>query len=92
MVNFAREDLCLHQLFERQVRRSPRAPETYELRDGNAYDDRNMRQALRGSGLRRPQINASLFGNYVRYFVNRGWVQASPGLPREIREGAQHGF
>ena len=68
------------------------APEAHELWDGNAYEDRNTRRALRGSGLRRPQINASLFGNYVRYFVNRGWIQASPGLPREIREGAQHGF
>ena len=63
--------------------------ETQEIWDGNTYDDSNTRRALGGSGLWRPAIDATLFGNYVRYFVNQGWVEASPGLPREIREGAQ---
>jgi thioester reductase-like protein len=65
------------------------APDTRELWDGNAYDDANTRNALLGSSLRRPTIDARLFGNYVRYFVGRGWVEASTGLPRGIREGAQ---
>jgi len=65
------------------------APDTHELWDGNAYDDANTRKALLGSGLRRPTIDAGLFGNYVHYFVGRGWVEAATGLPRGIREGAQ---
>ena len=56
------------------------APETHELWDGNTYDDSNTRRALRGSGLRRPQIDASLIGNYVSYFVEQGWISASPEL------------
>ena len=61
------------------------APETHELWDGNTYDDSNTRRALRGSGLRRTQIDASLIGNYVRYFAEQGWTGASPqpdGIPR----------
>ena len=58
------------------------APETHELWDGNTYDDSNTRRALRGSGLRRPQIDASLIGNYVSYFVDQGWIEAPPQLPR----------
>jgi hypothetical protein len=61
------------------------APETHELWDGNTYDDSNTRRALRGSGLRRPQIDASLIGNYVRYFAEQGWAGSSPQpveLPR----------
>jgi thioester reductase-like protein len=50
------------------------APETHELWDGNTYDDSNTRRALRESGLRRPQIDASLIGNYVRYFEEQGWT------------------
>jgi thioester reductase-like protein len=65
------------------------APDTRELWDGNAYDDANTRNALLRSRLCRPTIDARLFGNYVRYFVGRGWVEASTGLPRGIREGAQ---
>ena len=65
------------------------APDTRELWDGNAYDDANTRNALLGSSLRRPTIDARLFGNYVRYFVGRGWVEPATGLPRGIREGAQ---
>jgi thioester reductase-like protein len=56
------------------------APETHELWDGNTYDDANTRRALRGSGLRRPQINASLIGNYASYFVEQGWISAPPEL------------
>jgi hypothetical protein len=65
------------------------APDTRELWDGNAYDDTNTRNALPGSSLRRPAIDARLFGNYVRYFVGRGWVEAATGLPRGIRGGVQ---
>jgi thioester reductase-like protein len=65
------------------------APDARELWDGNVYDDANTQDALLGSGLRRPTIDARLFGNYVRYFVGRGWVEAATGLPRSIREGAQ---
>lgn len=63
--------------------------ETQEVWDGNIYDDSNARQALQGSNLSRPAMDAALFVNYVRYFVNQGWVEASSGLPRDIREGAQ---
>ena len=65
------------------------APDARELWDGNAYDDANTRNALLGSGLRRPTIDALLFGSYVHYFVGRGWVEAATGLPRGIREGVQ---
>jgi thioester reductase-like protein len=65
------------------------APDTHELWDGNSYDDTNSRNALLGSGLRRPTIDARLFGNYVHYFVGRGWLEAATGLPRGIREGAR---
>ena len=54
------------------------ASETYELWDGNIYDDSNTRRALQGSELRRPQIDASLFRNYVRYFVEEGWIEPPP--------------
>jgi amino acid adenylation domain-containing protein/thioester reductase-like protein len=57
------------------------ASETYELWDGNIYDDSNTRRALQGSELRRPQIDASLFRNYVRYFVEEGWVEPPPESP-----------
>jgi thioester reductase-like protein len=56
------------------------APETHEFWDGNTYDDFNTRRALRGSGLRRPQIDASLIGNYVRYVVEQGWTGDSSRL------------
>jgi amino acid adenylation domain-containing protein/thioester reductase-like protein len=59
------------------------ASETYELWDGNIYDDSNTRRALQGSELRRPQIDASLFRNYVRYFVEEGWVEPPPESPDE---------
>ena len=65
------------------------APETHELWDGNTYDDSNTRRALRGSGLRRPQIDASLIGNYVRYFAEQGWAGASP-RPSDRRRKASH--
>jgi amino acid adenylation domain-containing protein/thioester reductase-like protein len=57
------------------------APETHELWDGNTYDDSNTRRALLGSGLRRPQIEASLIGNYVSYFAEQGWTGDSSRLP-----------
>jgi amino acid adenylation domain-containing protein/thioester reductase-like protein len=67
------------------------AAETYELWDGNIYDDSNTRRALQGSGLRRPQIDASLFRNYTRYFVEKGWVEPPAELERRqtILEGAR---
>lgn len=65
------------------------APDARELWDRNAYDDANTRAALSGSGLHRPSIDARLFGNYVRHFVGRGWVEAATSLPHGIREGAR---
>jgi hypothetical protein len=53
-------------------------PETHEFWDGNVYDDSNTREVLHGSGLRRPQINASLFRIYARRFVEEGLVAAPP--------------
>ncbi len=65
------------------------APETHELWDGNTYDDSNTRRALRRSGLRRPQIDALLISNYVRYFAEQGWAGASP-RPSDGRRKASH--
>ncbi|HZY65268.1 MAG TPA: amino acid adenylation domain-containing protein [Rubrobacteraceae bacterium] len=50
------------------------APEAHELWDGNLYDDSNTRQVLEKTGLRRPDLNPSLLGNYARHFADRGWV------------------
>ncbi len=70
------------------------APETHELWDGNVYDDSNTREALHGSGLRRPRINASLFRNYARRFVEEGLVAAPPEPSEGDRmaslEGVRH--
>ena len=82
MLGVDREAPCLHRLFERQVRCG------HELRDGNAYHDR----ALWGSVPRRSDISASLFGNYVGCFVNRGWVHAPSGLTCEARKRAGHEY
>ena len=69
------------------------APETHELWDGNVYDDSNTREALQGSGLRRPQINASLLRVYACRFVEEGLV-AMPEPSEEDRtaslEGVRH--
>jgi amino acid adenylation domain-containing protein/thioester reductase-like protein len=61
------------------------APETHELWDGNIYDDSNTRRALQGGGLRRPQLDASLFRNYVSYLMEQGWIEA----PSESPNGRQ---
>jgi thioester reductase-like protein len=66
-------------------------PETHELWDGNVYDDSNTRYALRRSGLQRPQIDASLFRNYVRYFVEEGWVEPPPESSSRRRTGSLEG-
>ena len=50
------------------------APGVEELRDDNTYDDANVRESLRGSGLRRPDIDAALIEKYARYFAEKGWV------------------
>ncbi len=55
------------------------APGEHELWDGNVYDDSNTRQVLQRTGLRRPDINPTLLGNYARHFADRGWVEAPPG-------------
>ncbi len=60
------------------------APETHELWDGNIYDDSNTRYALRGSALRRPQVDASLLRNYVDHFVREGQVEEPPRLPAGV--------
>jgi hypothetical protein len=54
------------------------APEAHELWDGNLYDDSNTQQALGKTGLRRPDLNPSLLGNYARHFADRGWVETPP--------------
>src|SRR5215207_5921669 len=54
--------------------------EEHEIRDDNAYDDRNTRRALEGSGLERPAIDAALLGRYARYFAERGWIRTPPAL------------
>ena len=59
------------------------APEEDEIGDGNAYDDRNVRHALEGSGLRRPETGARLLETYARYFASQGWAPE----PRELSAG-----
>ncbi|MGB3682567.1 MAG: amino acid adenylation domain-containing protein [Rubrobacteraceae bacterium] len=54
-------------------------PGEHELWDGNVYDDSNTRQVLQRTGLRRPDINPTLLGNYARHFADRGWVEAPLG-------------
>ncbi len=70
------------------------ASKTYEFWDGNIYDDSNTREALHGSGLRRPRINASLFRIYARRFVEEGLVAAQPEPSEGDRtaslEGVRH--
>ncbi len=64
------------------------APGDHELWDGNVYDDSNTRQVLQRTGLRRPDINPTLLGNYARHFADRGWVEAPPGKrPKGGRRG-----
>jgi thioester reductase-like protein len=43
----------------------------HELWDGNVYDDSNTREVLDRTGLRRPDINPTLLGNYARHFEER---------------------
>ncbi len=63
-------------------------PGGHELWDGNVYDDSNTRQVLGRTGLRRPDINPTLLGNYVRHFADRGWVEApSANVPKGGRRG-----
>ncbi len=57
------------------------APESHELWDGNLYDDSNTRRVLEKTGLRRPDLNPSLLGNYARHFAEKGWVSSLPGKP-----------
>ena len=60
------------------------APESEEeLGDGNAYDDSNVRRALEGTGLTRPEMHARLLETYASYFTSRGWVPE----PREVSAG-----
>jgi amino acid adenylation domain-containing protein/thioester reductase-like protein len=61
------------------------APGTQEIWDGNAYDDRNTRSALRDKGPERPVIDAALLGRYARYFAGQGWVEAPPALTGDRR-------
>ena len=64
------------------------APGWQEIWDGNTYDDRNTRSALRDSGPERPVINAALLERYARYFAEQGWVEAPPALTAERRSPA----
>jgi|SRR5215217_2430965 len=51
MVSIDREDPCLHQLFERQVRRSPRTPTLVDARGALASEELDR------------QLNASQFAS-----------------------------
>lgn len=62
------------------------APGVDELREGNNYDDRNTRAALRSGGPRRPVFDGDLIETYARYFARRGWTGA-PALQRADRRG-----
>lgn len=62
------------------------APGIDELRDGNEYDDRNTRAALRSGGPRRPDFDGDLIETYARYFAQRGWIKAA-ALQRANRRG-----
>jgi amino acid adenylation domain-containing protein/thioester reductase-like protein len=61
---------------------------TQEMWDGNTYDDRNTRRALRSSGLERPVIDAALLERYAWYFAGQKRVQAPPALAGERRSPA----
>lgn len=63
------------------------APDKHELWDGNVYDDSNTRQLLRRTGLRRPDINPDLLGNYARHFAEQGWA----GPPSNGHNGGRRG-
>ncbi|HEX6709837.1 MAG TPA: thioester reductase domain-containing protein [Rubrobacter sp.] len=58
------------------------APAAEELGDGNVYDDRNARRALRNGGPGRPAIDGELVDTYVRYFAQQGWT----GAPATLQE------
>lgn len=57
-------------------------PREHEIRDDTISDDRNVRRALEGSDFRGLEITPNPLKNYVRYFVEWGWVEAPPALPR----------
>ena len=63
------------------------APEAHELWDGNLYDDSNTQQVLGKTGLRRPDLNPSLLGNYARHFADReSWVGKNPNPSAAIMD------
>ncbi|HET7480605.1 MAG TPA: amino acid adenylation domain-containing protein [Rubrobacteraceae bacterium] len=63
------------------------SPEDDEIWDGNIYDDRNTREALRGGGPQRPVFDTELIETYARYFVEQGWVEAPAALQEANRRG-----
>jgi thioester reductase-like protein len=60
------------------VLRGAAPPTGEEVADHNTYDDANLRRALEGTGLQRPEVDAELFALYARYFAESGGVPASP--------------
>ena len=68
-----------------EVVRGAAPDDASEVRDDNDYDDRNTREALGESGLRRPEVGSALLETYARYFAERGWMPA----PDAAREGAR---
>jgi thioester reductase-like protein len=61
------------------------APGATELWDGNVYDDRNARRALRNGGPERPAVDGVLIETYARYFAQQGWAGASAALQEAER-------
>src|SRR5919112_1221113 len=60
-VSIAREDLCLHQLFEEQARRSPRALAVLDTQDELTYEELDRRAErlagyLKGVGIRPDEV------------------------------------
>lgn len=63
------------------------APAAEELSDGNVYEDRNARRALRDGGPERSAIDRELMETYARYFAEQGWTGAPATLQEADRRG-----
>jgi thioester reductase-like protein len=63
------------------------APAAEELSDGNVYEDRNARRALRDGGPERPAIDRELMETYARYFAEQGWTWAPATLQEAEKRG-----
>ena len=56
VVGLDREDLCLHQLFEEQARRSPQAPAFVDTQGILTYEELDRRAELLAGYLRSPGV------------------------------------